>query len=107
MAEERPPARDEARPWTRIDEYVVGLARRRTARRAQALRPRTQPEDPRFSLSTLPFLLLMGALIVVAAAVIFTAFPGSAPHPEPTQKAAEKGVAERGWLEDAEREFHR
>ena len=46
MADDRPPAREEARPWTRIDEYVVGLARRRTARRAQALRPRTQPEEP-------------------------------------------------------------
>lgn len=107
MAEERPPARDEARPWTRIDEYVVGLARRRTARRAQSPPPRTQPEDPSFSLSTLPFLLLMGALIVIAAAVIFAALPGSAPRPEPTPKPAEKGVAERGWLEDAEREFRR
>lgn len=107
MAEQRPPARDETRPWARIDEYVVGLARRRTARRAQSPGPRTQPEDPRFSLSTLPFLLLMGALIVIAAAVFFVAMPGSAPRPEPTAKAAEKGVAERGWLEDAEREFHR
>ena len=107
MADDRPPARDEARPWTRIDEYVVGLARRRTARRAHSLRPRTQPEEPRFSLSTLPFLLLMGALIVVAAALFFVAMPRSEPRPEPAPKAAEKGVAERGWLEDAEREFRR
>ena len=105
MADDRPPARDEARPWTRIDEYVVGLARRRTARRAQSLQPRTQPEEPRFSLSTLPFLLLMGALIVVAGALFLVAIPRSAPQPEQAPKAAEKGVAERGWLEDAEREF--
>ena len=107
MADDRPPARDEARPWTRIDEYVVGLARRRTARRAHSLRPRTQPEEPRFSLSTLPFLLLMAALIVVAAAVSFVAMPRSAPPAEPAEQAAEKGVAKRGWLEDAEREFRR
>ena len=61
MADDRPPAREEARPWTRIDEYVVSLARVRSARR-RARRPSRgpQPEEPRFVLSTLPFLVLHG-----------------------------------------------
>lgn len=107
MADDRPPARDEARPWTRIDEYFVALARRRTARRAQALPPRTEPEHPRFSLSTLPFLMLMAALAVIAAGIILAAWPGSRTQPPATPEVAEQGVAKRGWLEDAEREFHR
>ena len=51
-------------PWTRPDEYIGALARRRTARRSRGdkIRPRTQPEAPRFALSTLPFLVLFGAL---------------------------------------------
>ena len=105
MAEDRPPARDEARPWTRIDEYVVSLARIRSARRAQSPKPRTQPEEPRFSLSTLPFLLLMAALGAIALAVFLVAWPGSQPQTQPRLEAKEPGVADRGWLEDAEREF--
>ncbi len=105
MAEDRPPAREEARPWTRIDEYVVSLARVRSARRAGSPKPRTQPEEPRFDLSTLPFLLLMGALLVMAFAVFLVAWPGSRPEKQPQLEEREHGVAKRGWLEDAEREF--
>ena len=105
MAEDPPPAREEARPWTRIDEYVVSLARLRSARRASSPRQRTQPEDPRFSLSTLPFLLLMTALGLIALALFLVAWPGARPEPQPRVEAAEQGVAKRGWLEDAERDF--
>ena len=105
MAEDRPPAREEARPWTRIDEYVVSLARVRSARRAGSPKPRTQPEEPRFVLSTLPFLLLMGALLVMAFAVFLVAWPGSRPEKQPQLEEREQGVAKRGWLEDAERQF--
>ena len=105
MAEDRPPAREEARPWTRIDEYVVSLARTRSARRAGSPKPRTQPEEPRFSLSTLPFLLLMAALLVVTLAIFLIAWPGSRPQQQPKVEAREQGVAPRGWLDDAEREF--
>lgn len=106
MADERPPANDDARPWTRIDEYIVSLARTRDARRSRALRPRTTPEEPRFVLSTLPFLLLMAALLVMAVAIFLVAWPGSQPAPKPAPEAREPGVAPRGWLDDAEREFH-
>ena len=107
MADDRPPARDEARPWTRIDEYVVSLARVRSARRAHSLKPRTQPEEPRFILSTLPFLLLMAALMVVTLAIFLLAWPGGRPQQPPPVEAKEQGVAPRGWLEDAEREFNK
>ena len=107
MADDLPPAREEARPWTRIDEYVVSLARVRSARRAHSLKPRTQPEEPRFLLSTLPFLLLMAALMVVTLAIVFLAWPGGRPQPQPKAEAREQGVAPRGWLEDAEREFNK
>lgn len=105
MADDRPPAREEARPWTRIDDYVVSLARVRNARRAHALKPRTQPEEPRFLLSTLPFLLLMAALLVVTLGIFLVAWPGSRPEQQTRVEAREQGVAQRGWLEDAEREF--
>lgn len=107
MAEDRPPAREEARPWTRIDEYVVSLARVRSARRARHPKPRTQPEEPRFSLSTLPFVLLMASLFVMMLAVFLVAWPGSRPEKQPQLEEREKGVAPRGWLEDAEREFNK
>ena len=106
MADDRLPAREEARPWTRIDEYVVALARTRNARRAHALKPRTQPEEPRFILSTLPFMLLMAALLVVTLGIFLVAWPGGRPEQQPKVEAREQGVAPRGWLEDAEREFH-
>lgn len=105
MADDRPPAPDEARPWTRIDEYVVSLARIRSARRARSPAQRTQPEEPRFALSTLPFLLLMAALILMAIAVFLVAWPGSAPKHDVVPEAQERGTAPRGWLDEAEREF--
>ena len=105
MADDRPPAPDEARPWTRIDEYVVSLARIRSARRARSPRPRTQPEEPRFALSTLPFLLLMSALLVMLVLVFLVAWPGNAPKHDTVPEAQEKGTAPSGWLDEAEREF--
>lgn len=105
MADDRPPSPDEARPWTRIDEYVVSLARIRSARRARSPRPRTQPEEPRFALSTLPFILLMAALILIAIAVFLVAWPGNAPTHDAVPEAKERGTAPRGWLDEAEREF--
>lgn len=107
MADDRPPAREEARPWTRIDEYVVSLARVRSARRARHPKPRTQPENPRFALSTLPFLVLMAALMVIMLAVFLVAWPGGRPDKQLQLEEREQGVAPRGWLEDAEREFNK
>ena len=96
-------------PWTRPDEYFGALARRRTARRARGEnRPRTQPEAPRFSLSTLPFLVLFGALLLIAVGIIIAAWPGGSSQPKKVQVAArEIGTAEKGWFQEAQREMNR
>lgn len=98
----------EAERWTRADAYLGALARRRTARRnREPDAPRTQPEAPRLLLSTIPFLALIGALAILAVAIMVMAWPGSHPHAahHPVQK--EQGVAAKGWFQEAEKEFHR
>ena len=94
------------RPWTRFDDYIAALARRRTARRNRAPAQRTEPETPRFALSTLPFLLLIAALFVIAAAIIVAAWPGNWPAPRPKPEVKhELGTAEKGWLDRAKRDM--
>jgi hypothetical protein len=97
-----------AQRWTRIDDYVVGLARRRTARRAFQPAIRTEPENPRFWLGNLPFALLFAALVVMAVGTFVAAWPGhrSAAQSDDRPAAKELGVAPRGWLQKAEKEFH-
>ena len=93
--------------WTRVDDYIAALARRRTARRARQERPRTQPETPRFSLSTLPFVALIGALLLLSIAIFVIAWPGNQPQPERKQVAQnERGYAAKGWFQEAEKQFH-
>ncbi|HEX6741789.1 MAG TPA: hypothetical protein VF079_08365 [Sphingomicrobium sp.] len=99
-----PPVKD--RSWTRIEDYFEAMARRRTARRSRALRPRTEPEAPRFSLSTLPFLILIGGLAVLAVGIAVAAWPGSGPPPRAAAAAEhEQGFAPKGWYQDAEKEM--
>ena len=107
MDKERVETERDAPSWTRIDDYFTALARRRTARRQREPRLRTQPEAPRFSLSTLPFLALIGALFVLTIAIVIAAFPGA--WPQHKQKAAthELGTAEKGWFQEAEKEMNR
>ena len=94
--------------WTNSDDYVAALARRRTARRGREAKRRTQPESLRFGLSTLPYLALFAGLAVLTVAIAIAAFPGSQPeHKAPQLAAHEKGTAPRGWLQEAQREFHR
>ena len=94
--------------WTRPEDYVTAMAVKRTARRKREPRPRTEPQMPRFSLSTLPFLALLGALALLAVGIMVVAFPGSQPQPKPQQVAArEQGVAGKGWFQEAQKEFRR
>lgn len=95
--------------WTHADDYVTALARRRTARRKREPKARrTQPESPRFGLSTLPYVALFAVLAILTIAIAVAAFPGSQPQIKPQQVAAhQSGVADKGWLQKAEREFHR
>ena len=95
------------RNWTRVDDYLVALARRRAAHHRHEPKPRTEPEVPRFSLSTLPFLALLAALLVLSVAIIVLAWPGNQPRPQPKPPAShEQGYAPKGWLQEAEKEFH-
>ena len=99
-----PPVKD--RSWTRVDDYFESMARRRTARRARQPRPRTEPEAPRFSLSTLPFLILIGGLAVLAVGIAISAWPGVQPPAKPQAAARhERGVAPKGWFQEAQKEF--
>ena len=93
--------------WTRPDDYLEALARKRTFRKGRRPRARTEPEAPALLLSTLPFLALLALMAVLAFGIMIAAFPGSQPQvkaPPPVPK--ERGVAQKGWLQEAQREFH-
>ena len=94
------------RTWTRIDDYLVALASRRSSRRKRygAPQPRTEPEAPRALLSTLPFLALIVALGMLAVAIIMAAWPGRIAHP-PRPAQHEQGTAAAGWFDEAKREM--
>ena len=96
-----------AHRWTTPDDYLASLARRRTARRAREGKGRTQPETPRFSLSTLPFLALIVGLAVIAVAIFIAAWPGGSQPKRGTAAPVQNeiGTARKGWFQDAEREF--
>jgi hypothetical protein len=96
-----------ARSWTKIEDYIRPLQRRSTHRLA-ALKPRTQPEKPAFLLTTLPFIALLGAMILLTAAIVVIAWPPSQPQlaaPVPA-KVPELGTAPKGWLQEAQKQFH-
>lgn len=95
----------ESRSWTRPEDYIGALARRRTARKQREPKVRTQPETPRLLLSTLPFLALLAALAVLTVAIMVTAWPGSQPVPRTLLAQREQGVAAKGWFQEAQREF--
>lgn len=93
--------------WTQPGDYVTALARKRRARKSRDPNPRHQHEAPRFPVHMLPFVALMAVLAVLVLATILIAFPGSQPEFKPKQVANhERGYAEKGWLKEAEKEFH-
>lgn len=101
-------AESPAEKWTRADDYVTALARKRTARKLGTPKLRNHPESPRLLLSTLPFLALLGLLGILAVAIMVAAFPGNQPQDKPTQATArEQGVAPKGWFQEAQRDMHR
>jgi anti-sigma factor RsiW len=93
--------------WTRADDYLGVMARRRTARRQRERGPRTQPESPRLLLSTIPFLALIGALAILAVGIMIIAWPGNQPQPAPKPVPHEQGVAAKGWFQEAEKDFRK
>lgn len=95
-----------ARLWTRPDAYVEALVRRRSARRQREPRPRTQPETPRLLLSTVPFLVLIAALGMLAVAIMIAAYPGAQPPVPVRAQPDEQGTAAKGWFQEAQKDFH-
>lgn len=93
------------RRWTRVETYLEALARRGSARRRRRVAARTEPEAPRLMLSILPFtaLMLVLALLIVLFAVV--AWPGSQPEFRPKPQQGEIGTAQRGWFQEAQKEF--
>lgn len=99
-----PPA---ARAWTRIDDYLAHMRPRdAAARRRRRLQPRTEPETPRFMLSTFPFAALLVIFAVMTVVIMIAAWPG---HERPAQAHAaaahEVGTAAKGWFEEAKRDM--
>ncbi len=93
--------------WTRAEDYVEALARRRTFRRGRERQPRSQPEAPALLLSTIPYVALLALLAVLALGIMIAAFPGGQPQVKPPPPPSkEQGVAPKGWLQEAQREFH-
>ena len=95
--------------WTRAEDYLASLARRRTARRSRTAETRrTTPEAPRFLLSTLPFIALMLGLVVLSIGIAVAAWPGGQhpPQPKAEPERRELGTAPKGWFDEAKKEFH-
>lgn len=97
------------RRWTRPDEYIGGLVRRRTSRGTRLpRRQRTEPEAPRMLLSTLPFVALLAALGVLSVAIMIAAWPVHEAEPQFRRVALhEQGTAAKGWFQKARKEMHR
>jgi len=92
--------------WIKPETYVAALVRTRSFRRTHRERPRTQPERPRLLLSTVPFLVLIALLGVLAVGIMVIAFPGNQPPQKPKPTPQELGIAERGWFQEAQKSFH-
>ena len=100
-----PAAPPPAQRWTGIDQYLNGLARRRTARRLRRPRARTQPEAPNLLLSTLPFAALISVLGMLIIVFAIAAWPGSAPRKTPPAPSVQDGTAAPGWLQEAKKDM--
>jgi hypothetical protein len=97
-----------ARRWTQANDYVEAFGRRGRRSFRQRHRPseRTEPETQRLLLSTIPFLALLAALAVLSAAIIVTAWRGQDAQPAASPLPQhERGVAQRGWFEEARKQF--
>ena len=54
-----------------------------------------------------PFVALMVVLAILVVATVLIAFPGNQPEQQKSQLSPhEKGYAPKGWMQEAEKEFH-
>jgi hypothetical protein len=94
--------------WTRPEDYLGAMARKRSYRRARRASARTEPDSPRLLLSTVPFVALIALLAVLAVSIMIAAFPGSQPQqPSSQPPAKQQGVAQKGWFQEAQKDFHK
>ena len=64
-------------PGTHIDDYLVHMRRRdAAARERRRLPPRTEPEAPRFMLSTFPYAALLAVFAMMTVLILIAAWPG-------------------------------
>ena len=91
--------------WTRPEDYLGALARKRGFRRGRRPKGRTEPEWPRLLLSTVPFLALLMLLGVLPWGSRSRPFPARS---RLCRRVAQKelGFAPKGWFQEAQREFH-
>ena len=96
---------EQARVWTRFEDYWPSRrsarSRRSAAtRRRNAARGRGDPTDkPRLSLGIIPFMLLILGMGVLAVAIMVVAWPGRrGQYPARPTPAAEVGTAAPGWI---------
>ena len=99
-----PPAPGSA--WTRPDDYIGAMARKRSYRKAREGEPRRRPTSP-VGLSAIPLAAILAILAVLVVAITLVAFPGNQPRPKPAQAVHEQGVAAPGWFQKAQKEMHR
>jgi len=86
------------RSWTRAEDYIETLARRRTARREREPELRERGDPARALSGTLLFLFMMGCLGVLVVAIAIAAWPGRQLEPAPHAQQKEPGTAPRGWM---------
>ena len=107
MDDKRLASRGSGRDWTQPDHYVASLARKRAARKSREPSPQSQHEASRFPVSMLPFVALMAVFAILVVATILVAFPGNQPELRAKRPSApERGYAPKGWLQEAEKQFH-
>jgi hypothetical protein len=91
--------------WTSPDDYIGAMARKRSYRRARE--PGSGRATSPTGLSTVPLAAILAVLAVLVVAIMIAAFPGSQPAPKAKASTVhEKGVAPRGWFQEAQKEMH-
>ena len=82
------------------------------ARYRRRVPPRTEPEAPRFMLSTFPYAALLAVFAMMTVLILIAAWPG---REHPVEQASvqqaehaqhEIGTAAKGWFQEAQRDMH-
>ena len=93
--------------WTGVENYLVALARRRTARHQREGRPHSRMDGagPAPTLGTIPFLVMMVCFALLIVAIASLAWPARE-EVKPRKAEKELGTAAPGWMKEAEQEMN-